>query len=94
MGLFSSERESLLKMGHSQPLFLYFRLFNTVDSKMFNINFSQCRDSNCRPLDLEATALPTEPQPLPEGKFVVEQIKEMDRIEPKIKAQNGTNEPQ
>ena len=27
------------KMGLSRPLFLYFRLFNTVDSKMFNINF-------------------------------------------------------
>ena len=27
-----------LKMGHSRPLFLYFRLFNTVDSKpLFNI---------------------------------------------------------
>ena len=28
-------------MGHSRPLFLYFRLFNTIDSKvMFNINFT------------------------------------------------------
>ena len=28
-----------LKMGHSRPFFLYFRLFNTVDSKeMFKIN--------------------------------------------------------
>ena len=29
------------KVGHSQPLFIYFSLFNTVDSKqMFNINFA------------------------------------------------------
>ena len=27
------------KLGHSRPLFLYFRLFNTVDSEMFNIIF-------------------------------------------------------
>ena len=27
-----------IKMVHSRPLFLYFRLFNTVVSKMFNIN--------------------------------------------------------
>ena len=28
-------------MGHSRPLFLYFHLFNTVDSKqMFNLNFA------------------------------------------------------
>ena len=54
------------KMGHSQSLFLYFRLFNTVDSKqMFNISFCEWLDSNHRPLLLEATALPTEPQSLP-----------------------------
>ena len=29
-----------LKISHSRPLFLYFCLFNAVDSKqMFNINF-------------------------------------------------------
>ena len=27
------QRQLFLKMGHSRPLFLYFRLFNTVDSK-------------------------------------------------------------
>ena len=26
-----------IKMGHSRPLFLYFRLFNTVDSKQINV---------------------------------------------------------
>ena len=34
---------------------------------MFNINFCWWLDSNCRPLELEATALSTEPQPLPGG---------------------------
>ena len=60
----------LLKMGHFQPLFLYFRLFNTVDSKMFNIFFCQWPDSNSGPLKLEATAVPTEPQPLPDSLFI------------------------
>ena len=27
------------KMGHSRPLLLYFRLFNTVDSKQINVRF-------------------------------------------------------
>ena len=39
-----------LKMGHSRPLFLYFRLFNTVESKMFNIIFCRWLDSNLGPL--------------------------------------------
>ena len=34
---------------------------------MFDINFCQWLDSHHGPLDLEATALPTEPQPLPSG---------------------------
>ena len=46
-------------------LFLYFRLFKTVDSKqMFHIKVCQWLDSNCGPLVLEATSLPTKPQPL------------------------------
>ena len=53
-------------MCHSRPIFLYFRLFNSVDIKrMFNVNFWQWLDSNCGSLVLEATTLPTEPQPLP-----------------------------
>ena len=32
---------------------------------MFNIFFCRWLDSNCRPLNLESTALPTEPQSLP-----------------------------
>ena len=53
------------KMGHCRPLFLYFRLSNTVDSKQYSIQFFQLLDSSLGPLELEATALPTEPQPLP-----------------------------
>ena len=51
------------KLGHSRPLF-YFRLFNY--SKVF-----QGLDSNCRPLVWEATALPTDPQPLPNKMFYI-----------------------
>ena len=55
-----------IKMGHSRPLFLYFRLFNTVDSKqMFHIKVCQWLDSNGGPLVSEATTLPTQPQPRP-----------------------------
>ena len=55
-------------MGHSRPLFLYFRLFNTqltVYKCSILINICRWLDSNCGTLVLEATALPTEPQPLP-----------------------------
>ena len=54
-------------MGHSRPLFLYFRLFNTqltVNKCSILINFCRWLDSNRGPLVSEATALPTEPQPL------------------------------
>ena len=44
-------------MGHSQPLFLYFRPFNTVDSQQMFNKFCRWLDSNCGPLVLEATAL-------------------------------------
>ena len=53
---------SFFKLGHSRPLFLHFRLFNTVDS---TYKFCQWLDSNHEPLVLEATSLPTAPQPLP-----------------------------
>ena len=49
-------------------LFFYFRLFNTqltANKCSIFINFCRWLDSNRRPLVLEATALPTEPQPLP-----------------------------
>ena len=55
-------------MDHSRPLFLYFRLFEyTVDSiQMFDINkFLPLTGFEPRTLVSEATALPTEPQPLP-----------------------------
>ena len=46
--------------GQSRPLFLYYCLFNTVYSKQrFNINYCRWLDSNRRPLESEATTLPT-----------------------------------
>ena len=46
--------------------FIYFRLFNAVDSRQtFNINFANDWIFNHRPLVLEVTSLPTEPQPMP-----------------------------
>ena len=57
---------TFLKIGQFRPLFPYFCLLNKVDSKqMFNIKVCLWLDSNCRPMFLEATALSTEPQPLP-----------------------------
>ena len=58
------------KMGQSRPLFLYFRHFNaqlTVNkcSIYIYINFCRWLDSNYGPLVSEATALQTEPLPLP-----------------------------
>ena len=50
-------------MGHSRPLFLYFRLFNTVNSEC-SIQIFANDWINHGPLELEATVLPTEPQPL------------------------------
>ena len=44
---------------------LYFCLFNTVVNNV-QLKFSPGLDSNRGPMVSEATALPTEPQPLPE----------------------------
>ena len=55
-------------MGHSRPLFLYFRLVNTVDSKQIKCpiqKFAKWLDYKREPLVLEETAPPTVPQPLP-----------------------------
>ena len=52
-------------MGHSRPLFLYFRLFDKqLTINMFNKS-CQVQDSNPGPLESEATALSTVPQALP-----------------------------
>ena len=53
-------------------LSLYFILFNSVESKfMFHLKICHWLDANCRPLVLEATALPTEPQPQPHKHYFV-----------------------
>ena len=56
------------KVGHSQPLFLYFHLFSC---KVGRWNFA---DDGVRTADhwvSEATTLPTQPQPLPLKMFLV-----------------------
>ena len=58
-------RNIFIKMGHSRPLFLYFRLFyKQITVNMFNKS-SRWLDSNPGPLVLEANTLSTVPQPLP-----------------------------
>ena len=54
-------RSFLLKKAITSLFFLYFRLFNTVDSKQMFNKFCRWLDTNRGPLVLEATALPTEP---------------------------------
>ena len=59
---------SLYKNGPFPGLFfLYFSIFKTVYYKLIVNRIFQRLDSNCGPLILEATALPTEPQPLPKN---------------------------
>ena len=54
----------LKKIGQSWPLFSLFSSFQYIWQKIFNINFCRWLDTNRVPLESEATALPTEPQPL------------------------------
>ena len=54
-----------LKVGHSRPLFIYFGLFITVDNKQMFNKILPMTGVNRVPMVLKATALPTEPQPLP-----------------------------
>ena len=55
----------ILKMGHSRPLFVFFSSFQQLTENMFVIKFRRWLDSNRGPLASEASAFPTEPQPLP-----------------------------
>ena len=55
--------------------FFYFRLFNTIQLTVNNkcsIKNCRCLYSNRGPLLSEATALPTEPQPLPKSRNVLQ----------------------
>ena len=52
-------------MGHSHPLFSLFSSFQQLPVNMFVTKFCQWLDWNRWPLVSEATALSTEPQPLP-----------------------------
>ena len=61
----SMDASSFFKNGPFMVSFSLFLSFQYSWQLMFNINFWQWMDSNRRPLELEATALPSEPQPLP-----------------------------
>ena len=56
-------RGTIFLMCHSRPLFLYFRfsIQLTIGKQMFYIKSCWWLDSNRRPLEFEATTLPTEP---------------------------------
>ena len=53
------------KMGHSRPLFIYFRLFNTVDNKQMFNKILPMTGVEPRTSGIKSTALPNKPQPLP-----------------------------
>ena len=55
----------IIKLGHSRLLFSLFSSFQQLTVNMFIIKSCRWLNSNCGPLVSEATALPTEPQPLP-----------------------------
>ena len=56
-------------MGHSRPLFSFFSAFQQFRVNMFITKCCRWLELNCGPLILKATALPTEPQPLPKSIF-------------------------
>ena len=56
-------------MGHSRPLFLYFRLFGTVENDYMNKSSPMTGFEPRTSGKYEATALPTEPQPLPNNVY-------------------------
>ena len=60
-----------LKMAIPGLFFFYFRLFKTIQLTVNKCSVKMCRclDTNRGPLVSEATALPTEPQPLPQGVY-------------------------
>ena len=60
-------------MGLSRSLFLYFRLFKTVDSNG-QYKFLPMTGFEPQTSISEATALPTEPQPLPRVFFLLQRI--------------------
>ena len=53
------------KLGLSWPLIPLFSSFRQLTVNMFILKSCRWLDSNLRPLGLEATTLPTEPQPVP-----------------------------
>ena len=65
-----NDQHIFFKVGQSRSLFIYFRLFNTVDNKQVNyqkLKYKICQwlELNSGPLVSKANTLPTVPQPLP-----------------------------
>ena len=54
-------------MGHCRPLFLYFRLFNTVDSKQMFVKSLPMTGFEPRISGVGGDRFTTEPQPLPKA---------------------------
>ena len=59
---------------------------------MFNINFCRWLDSNHGPLESEVTALPTEPQPLPENDLLWGQDDDGENVSKKSKSADDAEE--
>ena len=69
------------KMGNSQPIFLYFRLFLFYNRQIiWLIKFCGRQDSNRGSLVSDATTLPTEPQPLPQEMCILPHKQNSDII--------------
>ena len=66
-------------MGHSRPLFLYFRLFNTIDSKQMLDKSLPMPGFEPRIPGVEGDRSTTEPQPLPRSSNMFTQPNFVDR---------------
>ena len=75
-------------MGHSRPLFFFIRLFITDLIQLIINKIWWCLDSNRRSLVLEATALPTEQEPLPKS-YILHQIANLQILTWKWFIKNG-----
>ena len=62
---------SILKMGHSRPRFFFIFVFSI--QLTVNVQYKFCRGQvlNRTPLELQGTAVPTEPQPLPQCRVIL-----------------------
>ena len=69
-------------LGHSRPLFHHFRLFFQFQCTIGKV--CRCSDSNRGSLVSEATALPTEPPPLPQKHCYNSSINSLNFNQPNV----------